>query len=244
MENKTVSTPFGNLPTLTQLWEGAVKNSNMSRKINDEQVSRVNNFGAFKPCITLGPNSIVTNLLNIISKYHIVNDNDSRNELVEKVTKEFKKVDTDKDRKKYREVKYVERWLENKYQELNYKMSSSTKFNEEVSKEFDKMDILSECIKKYSPNPDIEAEANMIMEEFFLRKGVTPINAKRLAYEKIKRLDEKTEDLFKDVTRIRGIIYGLLKKGDTRETILDKKHSEYENIVRHIKTVPTIHYLN
>lgn len=204
-----------------------------SISIKDEQVSKVNTFTC-KPCITLGPNNIVTNLLNIISKYNIVNDNDNRTELVEKVTKEFKKVDTDKDRKKYREVKYVERWLENKYQELNYKMGSSTKFNEEISKEFDKIDILSDCIKKYSPNPDIEAEANEIMEEFFIRKGISHLNAKRMAYERIKMLDEKTENLYNHITRIRGIIYGLLKHGDSKEEILNENHSEYKNILRTI----------
>lgn len=176
-----------------------------SIRIEDEQKSKIRSF-AVKPYMMLEPTSLITKLQSVV-EWHNVDNNNFRDELIAKSIKELEEKDTSEDRKSYKQIKASERWLENKYQELNYKMGSSSKYNEEVAKEYDVTDIMLECVKHYAPSETQEEKINYACEQILLQNNISVELASALAYQKIRVLDDYCEKLFNAITDIKNILY-------------------------------------
>ncbi len=198
-----------------------------TRRLADEQKSKIRSF-AVKPYMMLKPTSLISKLKNVI-EWRYMGDSNFRKKIVKDILRRLEEKDISDDRNSYKQIKSSERWLDNKYQELNYKMGTSSFYNEEVAKEFDITDIMMECVKHYEPNENISDKTDKTFEEVLLMENIPEELANALAYQKIIILDDRCENLFNAVITIKNIIYDYYKK-DKKVPLPFEHREEIENL--------------
>lgn len=225
-------------PTLQKLLKQARDSSFSSRKIrvSEEQKSSVNHFTTAKPCINLEKPDLIKELerRKKESFYLTGSNNIGRERNVELITTN---VDKTTNFSNYIKVKEAERWIENKYQELNWRMGNSTVYNEKLGEEFDHIDLLQDCVKRYQPDEKTENQANQMLISLLTGIGMEADKASTLVNEKIRIMDEKSERLFNKVNKIKGCLYNHFKNGGENNRL---SFDEFKEIVNNLPNHPSI----
>lgn len=225
-------------PALQKLLKQAKDSSFSSRKIrvSEEQKSSVNHFTTAKPCIDLEKPDLIKELeRNLKTSFYLTNgSSNNRERNVDLITTN---IDKTTNFSRYEKVKEAERWIENKYQELNWRMGNSTVYNEKLGEEFDHIDLLQECVKRYEPDEKTENQANQMLISLLTGIGMEADKASTLVNEKIRIMDEKSEILFGKINRIKNCLYNHFKNGGENNRL---SFDEFKEVVNNLPNHPSI----